>query len=157
MLHYSLDFLVKIFSNEVARTFYPPRYEGGSGLPLSPAPDRLCFLQNPCAPQGSEEVGGGPGATQGRDRTRGSWQVGRRKARGESESWDACEEARTRAMQVSAPDGPDFSERKIPDGEEREGMEFASSSRGSPGPLVSRATGDVLASHFLNQSIIAIF
>ena len=35
-------------------------------------------------------------------------------------------------------------------------MEFISSSRGSPGPLVSRATGDVLASHFLNRSIIAI-
>lgn len=80
----------------------------------------------------------------------------KRDLRGKSENWDACEEAKVRALQVTAPGRPDFSKRKFL-GKGHKRMEFVSFSRGIMDPLGFHAAGDVLDSPFLNQEkIIAI-
>lgn len=57
--------------------------------------------------------------------------MGARKARGEDEHWDACREAKARAVQVSAPDKPDFAKKKEKSWEKgRKGWSSVPSPRG---------------------------
>lgn len=79
----------------------------------------------------------------------GRW--GARKAREENENWDACRKAKARAVQISAPDGPDLEKTKNLGGSAGRD-ELNCFSRGSTGPPVSQATREVLDSCFLNQS-----
>lgn len=109
-------------------------------------------MQNLCAPREPEEVRPGAWSSPGTDRARRSWQWGPGKPEGKVRTGMLVEKPRSEPCKSQPPDRSDLKKKKKNLGEWQEGMEFVFFSRGSTGPLVSQATGDVPDSHFLNQN-----